>query len=380
MRANKPEQSHEISTNQPVQNNRQAPVADKLRGPHSRLFGFFWAIFVIFLITLSFTAAFYLTAFILQRTFLHPPALLVQIINSFLGLLFTGLIVSAFSRFFRRQQINAFLPVIQAMERIAKGDFSIRLDTEHEDGILSSLVGSVNKMALELGQMESMRQEFISNVSHEIQSPLTSIRGFAQALQNENLSPQDRQHYLQIIETESRRLSRLADDLLKLASLETDQVKFEPKPYRLDKQIKSLVLLSEPQWTEKNIDMDISLEEISITADEDLLNQVWLNLLHNSIKFTPPNGAILLKLVPHGNTIQFSITDTGIGIAPEDRMHIFERFYKADKSRTRSKEGSGLGLSIVKRIIDLHHGSIDLESEPGKGSTFTISLPVTPKE
>jgi two-component system, OmpR family, phosphate regulon sensor histidine kinase PhoR len=345
------------------------------RDRRTKLFGFFWTVFIVVLVTAAFTAAFFLTGYLYNLTHLHPPALLAQIINSFLGLLFTGLIVSFFSRFFFHQRYNAFQPVILAMERIAKGDFSIRLN-EQEDGLLNSLIASVNKMALELGQMENMRQEFISNVSHEIQSPLTSIRGFAQALQNEALTFPERQHYLEIIEMESKRLSRLADDLLKLASLETDQVKFAPKSYRLDSQIRSLVLICEPQWAIKKIDMDVSLDEVSICADEDLLSQVWLNLLHNSIKFTPPEGIVRLKLRTSGDQIEFSIQDTGIGIAPEEQIHIFERFYKADKSRTRTKEGSGLGLAIAKKIVDLHQGRMDVASELGQGTTFTIWLPI----
>jgi two-component system phosphate regulon sensor histidine kinase PhoR len=220
-----------------------------------------------------------------------------------------------------------------------------------------------------------MRQEFISNVSHEIQSPLTSIRGFAQALENDHLSAEERHHYLSIIEEESTRLSRITEDLLKLASLESEQLHFEPKPYRLDKQIRSLILACEPQWSIKSINMDVSLEELTVTADEDLLSQVWINLIHNSIKFTPEAGSIRVELHSHDSQVVFKIADTGIGISDEDRTRIFERFYKADKSRTRTKEGSGLGLSIVRKIVDLHKGSVDVESKVDTGTTFTISLP-----
>ena len=346
-----------------------------MRNTHPKLFGFLWFVFVVVFVTISFAIAFFLTGYLYTITKLNPPALLAQIINSFLGLFITGMVIGLFSRYFMKQRFNAFQPVIDALERIAKGDFSIRLEDTAEDGILGNLVISVNKMALELGQMENMRQEFISNVSHEIQSPLTSIRGFARALENEKLSPAERQHYLEIIEMESDRLSRLADDLLKLASLESDQVKFEPKRYRLDQQIRSLILTCEPQWREKALELDVSLEELSINADEDLLSQVWLNLIHNSIKFTPQGGSIRLALGSRGGRVEFSIADSGVGISAGDQVHIFERFYKADKSRTRSKEGSGLGLSIVKKIVEMHAGTIDLQSEVGVGTTFSISLP-----
>ncbi|MGC1378782.1 MAG: HAMP domain-containing sensor histidine kinase [Anaerolineales bacterium] len=347
-----------------------------MRGKHSQFFRIFWILFVFALITVLFAVAYYLTNYLYQVTHWNPPAVLAQIINSFLGLILMSLILRIFSGFFRAQQFGAFTPVIDALERIAKGDFSTRLDNDLDDGILSNLVVSVNKMALELGQMENMRQEFISNVSHEIQSPLTSIRGFAQALQDEQLSIEERRHYLSIIETESTRLSRLADDLLKLASLESDQVQFAPKPYRLDKQIRSLILTCEPQWRDKAIEMDVALDEISISADEDLLSQVWLNLIHNGIKFTPQGGSIKVTLQVNGDRVRFRISDSGIGISVEDQIHIFERFYKADKSRTRSKEGSGLGLSIVKKIVDIHRGEIDVESKVGEGTTFIVSLPM----
>ena len=347
-----------------------------MRKRHPRLWGLLWSAFVLTLLAVAFSAAFFLTRYLFRLIHLTLPPLATQLVNSFLGLFLVALVLWSFSRFFRQQQRNAFQPIIQALERIAKGDFSIRLENEPEDGILSNLVASVNKMARELDEMEAMRQEFISNVSHEIQSPLTSIRGFAQALRDERLGPSERQHYLDIIEMESRRLSRLTEDLLKLAALESEQAQFEPKPYRLDKQLRSILLTCEPQWTEKDIKLDVALKEVTIQADEGLLSQVWLNLLHNAIKFTPAGGSIKLTLRLRGEKVEFSIADSGIGIKPEDQLHIFERFYKADKSRTRSKEGSGLGLSIVKKIVDLHKGAIYLESEPGEGTTFVVSLPL----
>jgi two-component system phosphate regulon sensor histidine kinase PhoR len=349
----------------------------RMRKLNPKLFSFFWFICVLLLVAAALTIAFFATAYLYTLAQWNPPALLVQIINTFLGLFITGITLSLFSRFFKARRFDAFQPIIQALERIATGDFSIRLDdAEYRDNnIIGGLVASVNKMALELGQMETMRQEFISNVSHEIQSPLTSIRGFAQALEDEQLTLEQRRHYLSIIEAESTRLSRLADDLLKLASLESDQIKFAPRPYRLDQQIRSLILTCEPQWREKSIEMDIALDEISITADEDLLSQVWLNLIHNGIKFTPQGGKIQVALHPQDKKIQFRISDNGIGISAEEQVHIFERFYKADKSRTRSAGGSGLGLSIAKKILDMHGGGISVESAAGHGTTFIVSLP-----
>jgi two-component system, OmpR family, phosphate regulon sensor histidine kinase PhoR len=348
---------------------------------YPKLFGFAMLIFGLAFFTVMFTAGFFLTAYLYQIINLHPPFLLVQIINSLLGLLLVGLVAGGGSNFARSRgwtpEIGRFGPILEALEKIAQGNFNIRLDNELQDHqIVGKLASSVNKMALELDQMENLRQEFISNVSHEIQSPLTSIRGFAQALENDQLSPEERHHYLSIIEDESTRLSRITEDLLRLAALESDRVRFEPAPYRLDHQIRSLILVCEPQWTEKKIELEVSLEDVEITADEDLLSQVWLNLIHNSIKFTPPGGSISVALCRYNDKIEFRISDTGLGIAAEDQAHIFERFYKADKSRTRSKEGSGLGLSIVKKIVDMHQGTIQVESRLSAGTTFIVSLPV----
>ncbi len=327
-------------------------------------------------LTSMITAAFFATAFVYQRTGYQPPAVAVQIINTLLGLFFAFLILFGLGTLFRSRRIDMFRPINDAIIKIAKGDFSVRVDGSfREHDVVGKLAKSVNTMAMELNQIEAMRQEFISNVSHEIQSPLTSIRGFARALQNDQLSPTDRAHYLNIIEIESMRLSKLSDNLLALASLDAEHTRFEPKPYRLDRQIRNLILACEPQWTDKSIDMDVALEEVSITADEGMLSQVWVNLIHNGIKFTPCCGSVRIDLQYREDSIVFRITDTGIGIAQEDQAHVFERFFKAEKARDRAKGGSGLGLAIAKTIVEMHKGTICVESEPGAGASFTVSLP-----
>lgn len=275
-----------------------------------------------------------------------------------------------------KHQIQFFKSWIEAMRRMAKGDFNIALDAEPRRlGQLGVLVRSFNEMANGLSEMENMRQEFISNVSHEFQSPLTSIGGFARALQSDDLPPETRLHYLRIIETESARLSKLSDNLLKLTSLESNHHPFEPKPYRLDRQLRRVILSAEPQWQAKNLSLDVDLPETAIAADEDLLSQAWINLLHNAMKFTPDNGTIRFRLEAGNGAIAVEISDTGIGISEEDLPHLFDRFFKADKARSRSAGGSGLGLSIVKKIVELHGGSVTVRSRTGEGSSFRIELP-----
>lgn len=261
-----------------------------------------------------------------------------------------------------------------ALAQIARGNFDVFLDAKVTD-MHHDLAEAINDMARGLGNLETMRQDFISNVSHEIQSPLTSISGFAGLLKKEDLPAEQRRRYAEIIEGESRRLSSLSENLLKLTTLDNSKLPLNRQDFRLDKQLENVALLLEPQWSAKNLTLEADLPLCLLCGDEDLLSQVWTNLLHNAIKFTPEGGQISMELKREGNTARVTIADTGIGIGPEDRIHIFERFYKADKARARSAGGNGLGLSLVKKIVDLHGGSIKVESTIGKGTTFEIFLP-----
>jgi two-component system, OmpR family, phosphate regulon sensor histidine kinase PhoR len=350
---------------------------------HPRVGMVLWTASILVFVSAMMALAFFLVTFLIARFGWQMPSWVVQVISSLLGLLFTGLSVGSASTLARKRgwirQAGMLGPILEALERISKGDFSVRLDGENirENEPFGELIKSVNNMAVELNQMEQMRQEFISNVSHEIQSPLTSIRGFAEALQKDGITPAERAHYLDIIQSESMRLSRITENLLRLAALDSDKPKFDPKLYRLDKQIRDLILACEPQWSTKSIEMDVSLDESELLGDEDLLSQVWTNLLHNSIKFSPVGGRISISLQQEANQIRFQISDTGLGITPEDQARIFERFYKADPSRTASAGGSGLGLSIARKIVEMHQGTIGVESTPGHGSTFRVVLPMT---
>lgn len=331
----------------------------------------------------AFAAAYFLTLLIYDYTGWRFGALVTQLINSISGIILLGIVGTTLARIFRSrhaaQELAVIAPIVQALENIARGNFDVRIDHRfqgREVVFFGELANRVNQTALDLKEMEAMRQEFISNVSHEIQSPLTSIRGFAQALHNPQLSDEEHSHYLTIIETESMRLSKLSDNLLALAALDAKNIPFAPKRYRLDKQIRNLILASEPQWSGKQLDLVITMDEVQVNADEDLLSQVWINLLHNAIKFTPTGGMITVGLVQRAEQVVFRIADTGCGITNEDQPRIFERFFKGDKARNRSLGGSGLGLSIAKKIVEMHKGEIRLESSPDAGATFVVALPI----
>ncbi|MDR1292843.1 MAG: HAMP domain-containing histidine kinase, partial [Clostridiales Family XIII bacterium] len=271
----------------------------------------------------------------------------VQIIASCVSLALTigVLLATRFSLLLRYR--NAFAQTSDVIEKLTKGDFDIAPPVDYGlHPALGGFVKSIDTMAVELKKIETMRREFVSNVSHEIQSPLTVIRGYAKAAGDETADPEKRREYLAVIQSESDRLSKLSDNLLRLASLDSESVTGATDTYRLDRQIRAAILACEPSWSEKHIDLEADLAEVSVRADKELTEHVWANLLGNAIKFTPDGGWIGVSLSERDGKAVCRIADTGIGITPEALPHIFDRFYKADESRSLYK-GSGLGLAIV---------------------------------
>jgi two-component system phosphate regulon sensor histidine kinase PhoR len=332
------------------------------------------AVFTYILVCWS--IAFFITPFIYDWMGKHPHPFANQLIDSVLGFLIFGSTLFIIGKRTAPKRMAGIKDIIDGIKQIAKGNFAVQLPVHRTGDPFGEIVLSINNMALELSQMEHMRQEFISNVSHEIQSPLTSISGFAKVLQNSELDQVERVHYLSIIEAESMRLAKLSENLLKLTSLESEHHPFELKRFRVDKQLRNLILACEPLWVDKSIEMIIDLDEVHMQADQDLMSQVWVNLINNSIKFTPQQGSIQISAKKHGDEIVVQLTDSGMGIADEDIGFIFDRFYKADKSRNRSTMGNGLGLSIVKKIVNMHQGTVKVESQLGEWTKMTVQLPL----
>jgi signal transduction histidine kinase len=240
------------------------------------------------------------------------------------------------------------------------------------------LVDSLNAMAADLGRLEVMRQEFIANVSHEIQSPLASIAGFTRIIKAGTVTAAQQGQYLDIIHAESDRLSRLTDNLLQLAALESGVQPVRHEPVAVDRQIRDGIIALEPVWSAKGLVLDVDLPPLRVMADPDWLHHVWINLLTNAFKFTPDGGAIRLAGECTNGMVTASVTDSGIGMSSADQARIFERFFKSDRARTRTTPGSGLGLAIVKKIVDLHGGTITVDSILDHGTTVTIQLPEVP--
>ena len=258
-----------------------------------------------------------------------------------------------------------------ASKQVAKGNFDIEVTTRCADEI-GQLTADFNVMTKELKNIDILRKDFVSNVSHEFKTPITSIKGFAKLIRDGKLSSDQLIEYSDIIVNESERLSLLSSNLLKLSELDSQMIREQSTLFSLDEQIRKTILILEVQWTKKEIEFDIDFPKISIIGDEHLLQEVWLNLIQNAIKFSKQNGIIKISLSKNGNIVKVSISDQGIGIAEEDKQHIFERFYKGDKSR--SKGGNGLGLVIAKKIVELSGGKLSFESELGKGTTFNVEL------
>lgn len=260
-----------------------------------------------------------------------------------------------------------------ATRKIVGGDFKIALDVKRRDEI-GELARDFSHMAHGLERLDDMRQEFVANVSHEFQTPVTSIQGFTQAILDNKTTAEEERQYLHIIHEEAGRLSSLSKQLLTLASLDKETTLVRRDAFRLDEQIRQVLIVTEWQWSKKQLELIPDLPEVMITADESLLYQVWMNLITNSIKFTHPGGNLSINIDVH-QEIVVTISDTGIGISPEELPHIFDRFFKADHSRGRSLSGSGLGLSISRKIVELHGGTIAASSEPGQGTSFIVTLP-----
>jgi len=307
---------------------------------------------------------------------IHPERSDAGLVFAMIGaLIVIALTIGSFKFIiFTRVVVKPLKTLTAATRKVAKGDYDIALRTKSKDelGVLSE---QFQQMAREISQIEKMRQEFVSNVSHEIQTPLASISGFVSILQKEGLDEAEQLRCLNIIRQESMRLSRLSENMLRLASIDSNHYPFHPSLIRLDRQLRRVVVSAEPQWAAKRLNIHLDLPKTEIRADEDLLNQVWLNIFGNSIKFTPEGGDIFIELRSKNGEVGVVFRDTGIGIAEEDRKRVFERFYMADKSRNREAGGSGLGLAIVKRVVELHNGSVEIDSVLGKGTAVTVILP-----
>ena len=267
--------------------------------------------------------------------------------------------------------------IIQAMNRLAAGDFTVRLKSAahgYEPTEIREFKAAFNKAAEELSGTELLRKDFVNNFSHEFKTPIVSISGFADLLLEEQLPPEDQKEYLTIIRDESRRLADLATNILTLNRVESQTILTDKAAFPLDEQLRQSVLVTQQKWRQKKLDFDADLVPAEYTGSEGLLKEVWLNLLDNAAKFSPAGGTVAVNLRKAKNALMVSVTDQGEGMSADTQAHIFEQFYQGDTSHTT--QGNGLGLAMVKKVLELHGGSIQVNSAPGQGSCFTVTLPI----
>ena len=282
------------------------------------------------------------------------------------------LITIALMQNISRKIVNPIKKITDATKKVASGDFTIELETKRNDEI-GELTHNFNKMVKELNSIECLQKDFINNVSHEIKTPISSIQGFAKLLEADDLSKEERKEYAEIIKEESDRLLYLSTNILKLAKLENQERIMNKTKFNIAEQIRRTISVLEPKWKEKNIKFNVSLKEQEFLGEKDLMYQVWMNIIENSIKFSKQDGQIDVKMKTNQDSIIVEIKDYGIGMEEEEVKKIFDRFYQIDKSHT--KPGAGLGMTIAKRIVELSGGKIEVKSKLNESTTFIVTLP-----
>ena len=282
---------------------------------------------------------------------------------------------SIFAAFLARGFLRPINKLSDSMQKVSHGNFDVRIEGyENKKGDMAQLMNNFNKMATELGKTETLREDFIANVSHEFKTPLSTIQGYSTLLQDENLPSSEKEVYLNYLIDATGQLSNLVNSILKLNKLENGELNEKKTRYDVAEQIRQSLLFTERQWEEKDIDLDIKLAPGEITANEELMMQVWQNVIGNAIKYSDNGGKIIVSSCIDGEYYVVKIKDFGCGMDEETKGRIFEKFFQGDNSH--SKEGNGLGLALVKKILDISGGIISVESDVDKGSEFTIRIPL----
>lgn len=284
-----------------------------------------------------------------------------------------AVIVSAASYVMIRRMFISLEKLDDAAQKIAKGEYNVRIEYDGHIEEISRTIDSFNKMAQELNSVEMIRNDFVANVSHEFKTPLASITGYVTLLQDPELTEEERSEYIRKTFFNIEKLGDLTENILRLSKVENQTYLDPPVSFRLDEQIREALVLLERKWSAKQTELDLHLPEVTYFGQKALLLQVWMNLISNAVKFSDIGGGITIKLKETGHHVQVFVIDEGIGMDAETLEHIFDKFYQGDTSRR--SQGNGLGLALCKEILNRLGGKIFVTSEPGEGSVFMVQLP-----
>lgn len=342
------------------------------RKPHSKLWLYFTGIIfvTIFAVFVLITIVWF-TLFQFNLIQIDPRARHIPIVVLLLGSILLGTIIALFVG---KLMIRPIQNMCDAFDELSKGNFSVKIPTDEKVAEIREMAQHFNAMTHDLSHMETLRSDFVANVSHEFKTPIAAIEGYATLLQNPNLTLEKHNHYVEIILDNSQRLSNLSSNILTLSKLENQEMIVDNRVFRLDEQIRRSILLLEGKWSAQNIEFDMDLPKQMYYGSEPLLAQVWSNILDNAIKHSPAGSVIHVNIQAADKELTVTIADHGEGMTEEVQKHIFEKFYQGDNSRTA--EGNGLGLSLVKRIVELCNGTVSVQSMPGQGAAFSVTLPL----
>ena len=290
------------------------------------------------------------------------------------AILFSVVVGGAITKFITRSFIDPITQLGKAMKEVSDGNFQVTAQCHSRLKEVNDIYDSFNLMVKELGATETLQTDFISNVSHEFKTPINAIEGYASLLQDHQQSQAEQDAYIEKILFNTHRLSTLTGNILLLSKINNQSIHPQRTVFRLDEQVRQAIVALEQKWTEKDIDFDVELDKISYSGYESLLIHVWSNLIDNAIKFDPHGGMIALRLRQEDGFAVFTIDDNGPGVAPEDQERVFHKFYQSDSSRVM--DGNGLGLPLVKKIVEFSGDTVTLENLPEAGCRFTVRLPL----
>lgn len=340
--------------------------------PRSRLWLYFTGIiFVTIVAVFALITLLWYSLFALDLVQLDPRAIHAPIVVFLLGSLLLGTVIALYVG---RLMIRPIQNISNAFDELSKGNFHVKVPSEEKISEIREMAQHFNAMTHDLSHMETLRSDFVANVSHEFKTPIAAIEGYATLLQNPGLTREKHDHYVAVILDNARRLANLSSNILTLSKLENQELVVDNREFRLDEQLRSAILMLENKWAPKDITFDLDLPKQMYYGSEPLLFQVWSNILDNAIKHAPAGGVIGVRMEREDAWLTVSISDQGDGMTEEVQKHIFEKFYQGDPSR--KAEGSGLGLALVKRITELCKSPVTVKSAPGEGAVFSVSLPL----